>query len=144
MFRNLMFRDRSGFSLFEMMVVIAIIGVLTAILAPSIMKASISTRQKVCINNLRQIDHAIQQWSLETKALSTDIVTHSNLVTYLRVLPVCPSLHEGTFLSDYGMTFVKDPSFCVVNNSLEGSPHVLTPPLDLKTNSVSPRSPASP
>jgi hypothetical protein len=81
--------------------------------------------QKSCINNLRQIDQAIQLWAAETKALPTDVVTHTNLIPYLRKMPTCPSVKGGTFLSDYGMTFVEESSYCVANFSLASTPHSL-------------------
>ena len=122
-----MVKKQSGFSLFEVMIVIAIIGLLTAILIPAIMRANLSARQKTCVNNLRQIDQAIQQWAMETKALPTDVVRHTNVIPYLRVLPVCPSVNNGTFFTDYDMTFVQEAAFCKPNNGLEGSPHVYIP-----------------
>lgn len=132
-----MSKTKSAFSIVELMVVIAIIGLLSAIVIPAVMKANLTAQQKTCINNLREIDQAIQQWAMENKALPTDVVTHSNLVPYLRTLPFCPtpSLNGGTFFTDYGMTFVQEPPFCVVNNGLEGSPHVFIPPPPPKTNS---------
>lgn len=124
-----MFKKRSGFSLVEVMIVIAIIGLLSAILIPAIMRANLTARQQTCVNNLREIDQAIQQWAMESKALPNDVVLHTNLIPYLRVLPSCPSpsTNGGTFFTDYGMTFVKDPPFCFANNGLEGSPHVFIP-----------------
>lgn len=143
-----MFKRQSAFSLFEVMIVVAIIGLLAAILIPSIMRSNLTARQKICVNNLRQIDQAIQQWSLDSKSPPEQYVTHSNLISYLRILPVCPSpsLDGGTFVSDYGMTFVKEPPFCKANNSLVGSPHIfIPPPVPIKTNSPGgPRLPPTP
>src|SRR4051812_21148471 len=102
----------SAFTILEIMVVIALLGLLTAIVVPHVLNARNRANQKSCLNNLRQIDQAIQLWAAETKALSTDVVTHTNLVPYLRRLPTCPAVKGGSFVSDYGMTFVEDASYC--------------------------------
>ena len=58
---------RSGFTLVEIMIVVAIIGLLAAIAIPSFMKARAQSQRNGCINNLRQIDAAKEQYALEGK-----------------------------------------------------------------------------
>ena len=48
------------------MIVVAIIGLLAAIAIPNFIKARATSQQNACINNLRQIDGAINEWALET------------------------------------------------------------------------------
>ena len=117
---------RKAFSIIELMIVVAIIGLLTAIVFPAIMRYHLYARQKSCIANLRQIDQAIQLWADESRARPTDVVTHSNVMSYLRFLPSCPSSSPvgGTFVKDYGLTFVNEEPFCIANSGLEGTPHV--------------------
>lgn len=55
----------SGFTLIELMIVVAVIGVLAAISVPNYAKARERAQKSACINNLRQIDWAKQQWALE-------------------------------------------------------------------------------
>ena len=62
----------AGFTLIEIMIVVAIIGLLAAIAIPNFVKARTTSQQNACINNLRQYDGAVQQWVLENKKQSSD------------------------------------------------------------------------
>lgn len=66
---------KSGFTLVEIMIVVAIIGLLAAIAIPNFVKARTSAQTNACIANLKQIQGAIEQWALETKASPDDPVT---------------------------------------------------------------------
>ena len=86
---------KAGFTLVEIMIVVAIIGLLAAIAIPNFLRARSTSQQNACINNLRQIDGAIQQWALETGAKPTDPVTGANIQPYMGrgiagLLPWCP------------------------------------------------------
>jgi prepilin-type N-terminal cleavage/methylation domain-containing protein len=58
---------KQGFTLVEIMIVVAIIGLLAAIAIPSFMKARTQSQQNACINNLRQIEAGKEQWALAMK-----------------------------------------------------------------------------
>jgi len=75
--------NKPGFTLVEIMIVVAIIGLLAAIAIPNFVKARTTSQTNACINNLRQLDGAKQQWALEQKQLSSATPTSGDVQPYL-------------------------------------------------------------
>ena len=89
---------KSGFTLVEIMIVVAIIGLLAAIAIPNFIKAREASQKNACIANLKQIDGAKNTWALENKKVSTDSPNAGDLygaTLYIRDQPSCPA--AGTY-----------------------------------------------
>src|SRR5579859_2943881 len=71
-----------GFTLVEIMIVVAIIGLLATIAVPNFVMARTVSQSDACINNLRQIDAAKQQWALEFNQPPTAMPAQGSVSPY--------------------------------------------------------------
>ena len=92
---------RAGFTLVEIMIVVAIIGLLAAIAVPNFIRARSTAQKMVCIKNLQALDGAKAQWAMENNKSDADVPVLTDLFSvhhgYLKKLPVCPASGSYTF-----------------------------------------------
>lgn len=113
----------TGFTLVEIMIVVAIIGLLCAIAIPNFVRARETSQADACISNLRQLDAGVQEWALENNRGPNSSVTLDNVKPYVgRViggqLPHCPA--GGT----YAVTDVSSRPTCSLSSNVTPG-HVL-------------------
>lgn len=74
---------------------VAVPAMLAAIAVPNFVKARTTSQQNACINNLRQLDAAKNQWALENAKPASAVPTRTDIQIFLRNWPVCPQ--GGTY-----------------------------------------------
>jgi prepilin-type N-terminal cleavage/methylation domain-containing protein len=112
-------RNAKGFTLVEIMIVVAIIGILIAIAVPSFLRAREISRRNACQENLNKISGATQQWAIDKKIGADGAASWSELIgsdLYLRKSPECPS--SGSY--ELGSDISENPT-CSLSSNPAGS-----------------------
>lgn len=92
-------KNKAGYTLIELMIAVVIIGILASIALPNYYKTRIGTRRGICMNNLRQIEAAVDRWVFENdidEGYSIAQDDESEMYAYLKNgRPECPA--HGTY-----------------------------------------------
>lgn len=92
-------RAGAGFTLVEIMIVVAIIAIILAVALPNYLTQSTTSKKTICINNLRQVDATIDQWAIDyniSDGASPSAQQEEEIYNYVKGgKPKCPS--GGTY-----------------------------------------------
>lgn len=94
-------RRSGGFTLIELMIVIAIIAILAAILVPNFIRARAQGQLTACKSNLKNIGTALEMYSTDW---SGKYPANTGLLTpnYLKAIPECPAAATNTYNAAFG------------------------------------------
>ncbi len=107
-------QTRAGFTLIEIMIVVSLVGLLATIAAPTWVRARTQSQTQVCLNNLRQVDGAKQQWALENKVAPTITPSYMDISSFLKSSVLCPGDNQMTFATSYNMHAVSEKPTCQI------------------------------
>src|SRR2546429_5772908 len=101
MFKKLHIKH-AGFTLVEIMIVVAIIALLAAIAVPGFLRARKRSQASKILNDLRMIDGAVDQYAIETGRKSGDVVNVADWTNYLKKNAILYNTGKDLFGDDYG------------------------------------------
>jgi prepilin-type N-terminal cleavage/methylation domain-containing protein len=95
-------KRRGGFTLVEIMIVVAIIALLAAIAVPGFLRARKRSQASRILNDLRMIDSAVDQYAIETNRASGNVVNTADWTNYLKKGSVLYNTGKSLLGTPYG------------------------------------------
>ena len=99
---NKLNQRRGGFTLVEIMIVVAIIALLAAIAVPGFLRARKRSQASRILNDLRMIDSAVDQYAIETNRKTNDVVNVADWTNYLKKGSLLYNTGKSLLGSSYG------------------------------------------
>jgi prepilin-type N-terminal cleavage/methylation domain-containing protein len=93
---------RAGFTLVEIMIVVAIIALLAAIAVPGFLRARKRSQAAKVLNDLRMIDSAVDQYAIETSKSTGSVVAVADWTNYVKRDTTLFTTGQDLFGDDYG------------------------------------------
>ena len=103
---NKLNKRRGGFTLVEIMIVVAIIALLAAIAVPGFLRARKRSQASRILNDLRMIDSAVDQYAIETNRKTNDPVNTADWTNYLKKGSVLYNSGKSILGTPYGVQTV--------------------------------------
>jgi len=97
---------RGGFTLVEIMIVVAIIALLAAIAVPGFLRARKRSQASRILNDLRMIDAAVDQYAIETNRSTGNVVNTTDWTSYLKKGSMLYNTGQNLFGTPYGIQTV--------------------------------------
>ena len=94
--------NRKGFTLVEIMIVVAIIALLAAIAVPGFLRSRKRSQASRILNDLRMIDSAVDQYAIETNRKTGDSVAVADWTNYVKKNSLLYNNASSLFGSTYG------------------------------------------
>src|SRR5690242_13489952 len=94
---------RGGFTLVEIMIVVAIIALLAAIAVPGFLRARKRSQASRVVNDLRLIDSAVDQYAIENNKSTGQTVNTADWTAYMKSGTALYNTGKDLFGNDYGV-----------------------------------------
>ena len=108
---------RGGFTLVEIMIVVAIIALLAAIAVPNFLRARKRSQATRILEDLRDLDHALDQYAIDNGKTSGATAGFTDLSAYIKTGTVLYATGADVFGDSYGPTFTVDSELSVPANA---------------------------
>ena len=95
-------RKHAGFTLVEIMIVVAIIALLAAIAVPGFLRARKRSQASKILNDLRMIDAAVDQYAIETNRTTGNVVNTADWTNYVKKNSILYNTGANLFGHGYG------------------------------------------